>query len=144
MNPTAQMSKKSKIVLVVLAVVLIASIIGNVYQAKQISTLKDPQGAAQNQIRKVVADVGKLIVLPQDETPTIATVSDLAPLKSQPFFNNAAVGDQVLIYTTARKVILWRPAENKIIEVAPLTVNSLPTPSSALPEVSPTSTVPKK
>jgi hypothetical protein len=144
MNPSSSMTKKTKIVLGVVVIALVVSIITNVSLANQISTLKDPQGAAQNQIRKVVADVGKLIVLPADETPTIATVSDLAPLKSQPFFNNAAVGDQVLIYTNARKVILWRPAENKIIEVAPLTVNSLPTPSDALQNVSPTSTVPKR
>jgi hypothetical protein len=144
MNPATQMSRGAKITIGVLAVALVASIAFNLTQANQVKTLKDPNGAAQNQIRKVVADVGKLIVLPANETPTIATVSDLTPLKSQPFFANAAVGDQVLIYTTARKVILWRPAENKIIEVAPLTVNTVPTPSSALPTVSPTSTVPKK
>lgn len=144
MNPSSGMSRKHKVTLGVLAVALIASIVGNVSLANQVKTLKDPQGAAENQIRKVVADVGKLIVLPQNETPTIATVSDLAPLKSQPFFTNAALGDQVLIYTNARKVILWRPTENKIIEVAPLTINSLPASSSALPTVSPTSTVPKR
>lgn len=140
----AQTSRTIKIVLVVLVLLLAASIAGNVYFNNQVKTLKDPSGAAQNEIRQVVAQVGKLIVLPQDETPTIATVSDLAPLKSQPFFDNAAVGDQVLIYATARKVILWRPAENKIIEVAPLTINNVPTNSTALPTVSATSTVPKK
>lgn len=144
MNPMAQTSRTIKIVLVVLVLLLAASIAGNVYFNNQVKTLKDPSGAAQNEIRQVVAQVGKLIVLPQDETPTIATVSDLAPLKSQPFFDNAAVGDQVLIYATARKVILWRPAENKIIEVAPLTINNVPTNSTALPTVSATSTVPKK
>ena len=67
--------------------------------------------------------VSKLMVLPTDETPTMATVSDPEKLKNQAFFVNAKVGDKVLIYTKARKAILFSPSQNKIIEVSPLNVN---------------------
>jgi hypothetical protein len=71
---------------------------------------------------QLVAMVGKLVVLPENEQPTIATVGDVEKLKDQPFFKNAQVGDKVLIYNQAKKAVLYRPSENKIIELAPLTV----------------------
>ena|SRR3989344_4936222 len=73
---------------------------------------------------EVLAAVGKLMVLPEGEEPTIATVSNLEQLASQPFFTNAKVGHKVLIYTEARKVILYDPVLNKIVEVAPLNIDS--------------------
>ena len=69
----------------------------------------------------VVAKVGALMLLPGDEVPTIAVVSDLKPLKEQVFFKNAQLDDVVLIYTSAAKAILYRPSENKVIEVAAIT-----------------------
>ena len=80
-----------------------------------------PQSASDIEIAKVVSQVGKLIVLPTGELPTIATITDLKQLKGQAFFNNAKVGDKVLIYTKAQKAILYSPSENKVVEVAPLT-----------------------
>lgn len=87
----------------------------------------DTQKAAQEEINKIVDDVGKLIVLPKGEVPTIATVTDLKQLKDQPFFDNAKVGDKVLIYTKAQKAILYDPSSNKIVEMAPLNTGSATT-----------------
>ncbi len=84
----------------------------------------DPNFEAKQEVASLVEKVGQLITLPSDEQPTIATVTDLDALKDQPFFTNAAVGDKVLIYTNASKAILYRPSENKIIEKAPLQVDS--------------------
>ena len=79
-------------------------------------------GSAADTNKELVGAVGKLLVLPADEQPTIATVADLDKLKDQPFFVNAQVGDKVLIYATAKKAILYRPSENKILELAPLNI----------------------
>jgi hypothetical protein len=75
-------------------------------------------------IKDLVTKVGKLIVLPSNETPTVATVVDPSVLKSQPFFANAKKGDAVLIYTSAKTAILYDPAVNKIVNVAPITIGS--------------------
>ncbi len=69
-----------------------------------------------------IESVSKLISLPNDEEPTIATVSDLEALKGQAFFANAKVGDKVLIYAKAKKAVLYDPTANKVIEVAPLNI----------------------
>ena len=68
----------------------------------------------------LIAKVSKLIELPTGETPTIATVSDLNPLKNTEFFSKASLGDQVLFYATAKKAYLYNPTLNKIVEVSVL------------------------
>ncbi len=91
----------------------------NKYQKSQ-ALLKNPTEAAKQEVQALTARVGKFIDLPNEE-PTIATVSDKEKLADQPFFQKAENGDKVLIYTQARKAILYRPLTNKIIEVS--TVN---------------------
>lgn len=76
----------------------------------------------QEEIDDLVAEVGKLIVLPEGEDPTIATVTDPEKLRDQVFFANAKEGDKVLIYTKAQKAYLYDPNIHKLLEVAPLTI----------------------
>ncbi len=88
----------------------------------QLQALKNPNAATEAEVKATVAQVAKLMVLPQSEVPTVATVSDPEKLKDQPFFANAISGDKVLIYSIAKKAILWRPSIAKIIEVSPLNI----------------------
>lgn len=76
----------------------------------------------ENEITDIVARVGELIVLPEGEEPTIATVTDPEKLRDQVFFANAKEGDVVLIYTGAQKAYLYDPVADKLVEVAPLTI----------------------
>lgn len=71
----------------------------------------------------LLAALGKLVVLPNDEEPTIATVTDLTELQKQEFFRQAKVGDKVIIYPKAGKAILYSPSTNKIVEMAPINQN---------------------
>jgi hypothetical protein len=84
---------------------------------------KTPVATAE-EVQNIVSEVGNLIVLPQGEVPTVATVSDVEKLRDQPFFANAINGDKVLIYTKAGKAILYDPFAKKIVEVAPLNVKN--------------------
>ena len=87
---------------------------------------KDPQKSAQLETQKLLAKVSTLIVLPEDETPTVATVTDPDKIKNQAFFAKAKIGDKVLIYTSAKKAILYDPVANKIVEVAPINIGETP------------------
>jgi len=75
-------------------------------------------------VKKLVLEVGKLIELPIGEDPTVATVTDITKLKDQPFFAKAKNGDKVLIYTNARKAILYDPQAKKVIDIAPINIGS--------------------
>lgn len=83
---------------------------------------------ANNETAQLLEEVGKLVTLPPNEQPTIATVTDPEKLKDQAFFAQSRMGDKVLIYNQAKRAILYRPSEHKIIEIAPL---ELPTPSTS-------------
>ncbi len=94
--------------------------------------------AAQAEIDALTAQVGKLISLPTDEKPTVATVTDASKVKDQSFFANAKNNDKVLIYQKAQKAILYRPGENRIIEVGAVNINNQP--AAATPVASPAAT----
>lgn len=91
--------------------------------------LANPANFTQTETKNLLAKLGKLIELPENEIPTIATISDRERLQNQPFFTNAKNGDKLVIYTNAKKAIIYDPVANKIIDVAPVNFNS----SSATP-----------
>jgi hypothetical protein len=132
--------KKSKFLKVVVPTIvfllLLASVGAAVYFYKEVDTLKkNANNTSQSDTTALVNAVGKLILLPTGETPTVATVSDLSALQGQAFFANAKVGDKVLVYQKAKTAFLYDPAQNKIINVSPIsdqpaTANSSTTANS--------------
>jgi len=64
------------------------------------------------------------IILLPDEVPTVATVQNPEKLKDQPFFAQAKAGDKVLVYSIAKKVYLYDPVNNIIVNVAPLSIET--------------------
>ena len=114
-----------KMLPILLSVALLIAIVAAIYFYIQVVQLnKNPQLILQRETQELVAKVSKLIVLPEEETPTIATVNDPEKLKDQLFFSKAQKGDKVLIYTNARKAILYSPTTNKIVEVAPINIGN--------------------
>ena len=114
--------KRKKIFLVWTIVFIIVATSGyfNYQYFKLSKDLKKPN----TDVSKIIEKVSKLMILPKNETPTVATVSDPEALKSQKFFYNAAKDDKVIIYSNAEKAILYRPSENKIVEIAPINKGS--------------------
>ena len=90
-----------------------------------------------SELEKYLPKIQNLMTLPE-ETPQFATVSDVEKIRNQPFFSNAQNGDIVLVYQQSRKTILYRPTENKIIEVGTL---NLPSPTAEPASVSATPTL---
>ena len=84
----------------------------------ELKRLSNPDQAAKDQQAQLIDDIGKLVELPKDETPTIATVTDAEKLKTQPFFQEAQDGDKVVIYSQSKRAILYRPSTKKVIEVS--------------------------
>jgi hypothetical protein len=98
----------------VFAVIAIVAILGAGFLSYKLYAMKkSPTVAAQAEVAALVEKVGKLIVLPENETPTIATVSDPDILSKEAFFAQAEKGDKVLIYTTSQKAILFSVSKIK-------------------------------
>ena len=107
--------------------------------------LKDPTQAAKEETQLIVGKLSKLMELPNEE-PTIATVLDKEKLKDQPFFAKAENGDKVIVFNKAMKAILYRPSSNKVIDFAPINIDTASsvanqvtsTPSATLAPAKPT------
>lgn len=109
---------------VFIILIFLGSIATSVYFYYQYDqAIKSKNQLNQKEIDKLLGSVGRLIELPKGETPTIATVTDVNKLKSQDFFKKAQNGDQVFIFANAKKAILYRPATDKIIDVAPVFIS---------------------
>lgn len=114
----------AKLVLALVCVVAIAGLASTflLWQKLEKVTVSPPDSDAE--ISALVEEVGKYLLLPQNETPTLITVENLEQVKGQPFFTNALIGDKVLIYKQNAKAVMWRPATKKIIEVAPINLSA--------------------
>jgi len=120
-------------ILVVLAIAIVVSFYFYIQYQNTKKLLQNPTLVATEEAKALVAKVSILMELPTGEEPTVATVSDKSKLADQPFFMNAQNGDKVLIYSGAKKAILYRPSINKIIEVAPVNdtaVSQTPAPAA--------------
>lgn len=113
------------LVYTVLTLLSVVSIGSTVFLAERVNALKqDPQAQAKRDTAALVDKVGQLIMLPADETPTVATVSDPTKLQDQAFFADAKAGDKVLIYLAAKKAYLYDPTVNKLVDETPVTTGS--------------------
>lgn len=104
------------LITVILAVV-IAGAIFVVTRKPELVGLTKGNKIIEKESDALVKEVAQMIVLPTDEKPTVALVSDIEKIKGQSFFKNAQNGDSILIYTNANKAILYRPSAKLIIEV---------------------------
>jgi hypothetical protein len=116
-------SSTGKTVIKIAAVVLLLTalaggIVTAVYYKRQYEAAKSETEVTKDLIEKV----SKIINLPVNEDPTVATISDISKLTGQPFFTQAQNGDKVLIYAQAKKAYLYRPSTNKIVDVTVLSV----------------------
>ena len=115
--------------LIIMAVVLVVAVTTSIVFYSKYNHLKsNPTAAADKETNDLVGRVDNLMTLPKDEKPTIATVQDKGKLKDQPFFADANNGDKLLIYTNAKKAIIYRPDANKVINVGPIVINNGETP----------------
>lgn len=127
MNPSDDISTQSPVsgkkVLPVLIVLIIVVSVFAVFFYNEAETLKqNPNALNERKIALLVKKVEKIIALPEGELPTVATVADTKPLAGNLFFAKAKVGDQILMYTSARKAFLYDPKANIIVEVASINI----------------------
>jgi len=128
--PLPKKSRRKKFVLifsfVIFILVIAVGILYYSYRVRSKTSRKDNSPELTEQISEAIedrdevteltAEVGKIMLLP-DETPILATVTDLEKVKEQDFFSKAQLGDKVLVYMEAKKAILYRPSAKLIVEV---------------------------
>lgn len=126
------MNSQKNILKIVVPIILVliflnTGVVLGVYYYNQYQTTDTIRKNLNTPVDKETVDllskVGKLMLLPKDEVPTIATVTDVSKLQTQAFFKHATNGDKVLIYVKEKKAILYSPTLNLIVDVAPVNEN---------------------
>ena len=127
-------SKKSNIGLLLLILIAILATVGfglmlkkYMETKKQLEVVTSAEGQkaiAQKEVSALLEKVGKLIVLPQSEEPTVATITDAEALKQeQSFYIDAKNGNRVIIYMQAKKAIIYDEENNILVNVGPIFLN---------------------
>lgn len=88
---------------------------------------------SDQEVRKYQAEIGRVAVLPDDETPALGTITDPSKLGHQKFFKDSRKDDKTLIYSEHNLVVLYRPSEHKIVNMGPVEITPLsPSPATTL------------
>jgi hypothetical protein len=101
-------------------------------QSQQISTRplpsveeRDASPFSQEEYFTITKAVARLYAVPPGIYPTVAKVDDLRSISAEPFYSKAQIGDVVLVYESIGRAILYRPSEDRIIEVGPVVVRGI-------------------
>lgn len=111
--------------LLVIILVVVSLFLLQQYHTAQRKLKAGNTPVASKQVSDVISKVAKLVVVPKDETPTVATVAHADKLRGQTFFANARDGDKVVVYGKEKQAILYRPSTNQIVTIS--TVQTAPT-----------------
>lgn len=98
---------------------------------------ENPNLVAESQVSVYTEKIGRLVFLPKDEIPSVATVSEPELLNNQIFFAEAQKGYIVLIYSNAKKAILYDPVTDKIIAMASVNIGDVEQSAEMLPDLQP-------
>lgn len=115
--PSKTLLRKKTLFLCAVVIVVLLIILASPVRS-QILSIISGQRTQDNEIEALLKEVNEKILLPSDEKPTVATISDITKLENQPFFRGAKNGDKLIIFAGIRKAILYRPEIKKIIEVS--------------------------
>ena len=110
--------RRLKLRTIIIAIFLIIGWFGAIYFYNQYNEIaSDPQLVAQKQSAKLLVDLSSIMELPENELPSISTVTDISALTGNPFFARAQNGDVLIVYTQGQQAIIFRPSMKKIINV---------------------------
>lgn len=121
-------SKLTNALLIALLVLAVAGFAWSYinYQAaqKKIAVLTDPKLASelnQKQTEVLLEKLGKLMDLPAEKNPIVATINDVETLAAtQDFYTNAHNGDKLLIFSQSRKAIIYDENRNVLVNAGPI------------------------
>jgi len=108
---------------VVLTVILVGVIAFQFIENRRLRNPNFHSDQLRAEAQALANRVGRLMQLP-DEEVTVATVQDASRLHGQEFFRDANNGDKVLIFTEARRAVIFRESTNMIINSGPIVINS--------------------
>ena len=126
-------TKRRKVALFIFCLVLIGA--GGAFGYYEYLISISPAVVYAKKVKSMTSIIGEQMLLPTNDQPVIATVTDIKKLPKEAFFLNAQDGDKILMYKKDKEAILYRPLTGKVITYATLDFKDIipsPTPQIAV------------
>ena len=82
-------------------------------------TIRPGERLTDEQVAELIERVGRFLVLPSDEQPSVAAISDAVSLSErQAFYKDAKDGDILIVYSS--KAIIYDAEADKLVNVGPI------------------------
>jgi hypothetical protein len=122
---TLRLSKPAAIAVIGVAVVVVG---GLVYislrrpvdvETQRALDIAEQRDKLESEIEKLVNKVGRHALLPQGEVPRLITLDTLDKVQiDAEFYRLAEVGDKVLVYELNKRAYLYRPSEDRLVNIS--------------------------
>jgi len=109
---STQRSKRAKIAIITLVILCLAGIGSGVFFFIQYSQVQ----AKANQKEDLTKRIATLAVLP-DDSSTLVTVADKTKLQNKQLADKVNNGDVLMIFAKTQRLIIYRPSDNKIVDM---------------------------
>lgn len=117
--------KSTKTIILAIFSVVVIVVIGYLWNQNRLLQMKfdelaeSPSVQEEKIVKETIDKLGQHVVLPKNETPSIATVQDAEAIKQDStFYADAKNGDQVIIYQT--KAYLYDPSADRVVNIGPV------------------------
>lgn len=118
-------SVQTNTLVALLAVVFVSG--GSAYLVAQKQEKASGTQDSRAQVRQLVATVGTLVALPNEE-PRVTVVTNTEELHKQSYFWDVVEGDRVLVFDKSRKAVIYSPTKHKVVKVMDLQATPVPSP----------------
>jgi type II secretory pathway pseudopilin PulG len=89
-------------------------------EVQHLSSIEGQQEVAKQETQELLSKIKQFIILPDDEEPIVATITDPEKLAAeQNFYQGAIKGDKVLVFVKAQKAVIYSPERNILVNVGP-------------------------
>jgi len=118
--PTSGFSVNKKLIFGLTLIIVIVLILAGAWYYFDYSKSKTEEPiAGEENLTALIEQVGRHIVLDEEEAPMIATIQDADALaEQQAFYSGARDGDKLLIYPT--RAIIYDPIRDILVNVGPI------------------------
>ncbi len=116
-----------------LGIVLLTTLVlvGSAYYFHWFGVGLSDEAREKRQALRYQTEISKLILVPSEELPVVATVSDAESLRtSQKFYSQVENGDVLLIYSAAQRAVLYRPSKHILVNVGPIYIDNKAEPTA--------------
>ncbi len=118
------MNKKKNLFAFAGAVLVIVGIVLYVIFVPTSSLTRVEGELNSRQEARLLREISALIVVPQDEEPVVAYVTNAPQLRmEQPFYAGVKNGDFVVLFPISQKAVVYDPVAKILINVGPVQVN---------------------